>query len=129
MILYMKFFHLTHIFRTQSVISKFKNNLEIINLLYLMQKPVDFDKISRSKFPDQYDAWTSGNNDRHSVSIATHWAMVIADQWKLTHFHWYFYKDSSLYLSKYLWDGFNSRGSAMTSINTLFLSDGFSRQV
>ena len=38
------FFHLAHIFRTQSVFSNSKHYLEIINFLNLNQEPTDFGK-------------------------------------------------------------------------------------
>ena len=44
------FFHSAHIFRTQNVFPNFEHYLEIINMLYLEQEPVDFDKFFRSKF-------------------------------------------------------------------------------
>ena len=40
-------FNLAHIFRTQSVLSNSEHYLEIINLLYLIQEPVDL-----KKYPD-----------------------------------------------------------------------------
>ena len=44
-----KKFHLAHIFRTQSMLTNFEHYLEILNLLYLEQEPVDFDKFFRSE--------------------------------------------------------------------------------